>query len=219
MLSFIKSIAHLLVVVVGAVALTLVFFLVLPLMQAINKPPTNDLTVHDVAVTDTPPPPPPPEEKPPEEPEEPEEAPELSEEAPPLDLSQLELALNPSFGSGALTGDFAVKINVAEAATEDGGIFSLNDLDQKPRVIYQPAPKLTAAMRKATRSSEATVYIIFIVDKNGRVSNAAVQKSSNPLFNAETLNCIRKWKFEPGKKNGKAVSSRMRVPITYPKGS
>ncbi|QNN23165.1 TonB family protein [Planctomycetales bacterium ZRK34] len=219
MLSFIKSIAHLLVVAVGAVALTLVFFLVLPLMQAINKPPTNDLTVHDVAVTDTPPPPPPPEEKPPEEPEEPEEAPQLSEESAPLDLSQLELALNPSFGSGALTGDFAVKINVADAASEDGGIVDFDDLDQQARVISQTSPKITSAMRKVMRSTSVTVYVKLIIDETGRVANAVVEKSSNPLFNAETLKAITKWRFEPGKKNGKPIRARRRIPITFPKGS
>jgi protein TonB len=215
-LSTVKWTLHQLVMVVGAVAFTFVFFLVLPLMQAINKPPISDVMVHDVAVTDTPPPPPPPEEKPPEEPEKPEEPPKLAEDNQPLDLSQLELALNPTFGSGALAGDFAVKLNAGESG--GGGVdalFNLSDLDQRPRVMYQPGPTMTPQIRKL---APGTVYIIFIVDESGRVVNPMVQKSTAPVFEAPALKAVKQWKFEPGKKNGKAVRFRMRVPITFPKG-
>lgn len=216
MLSLVTWMLHQLVVVVGAVMFTLVFFLVLPLMQAINKPPDQGLTVQQVSVTDTPPPPPPPEEKPPEEPEQPDEPPKLVEDNQPLDLSQLELALNPGVGVRSLAGDFAVKLNAAEAVGGDLGIFNLNDLDQKPRVNYQPGPNLTPQIRK---QAPGTVYIIFIVDENGRVMNPMVQKSTAPVFEASALKAVKQWKFEPGKKNGKAVRFRMRVPITFPKGS
>jgi protein TonB len=38
------------------------------------------------------------------------------------------------------------------------------------------------------------------------------------VFEAPALKAVKQWKFEPGKKNGKAVRFRMRVPITFPKG-
>ncbi|MCA9398636.1 MAG: hypothetical protein KC618_02720, partial [Candidatus Omnitrophica bacterium] len=98
--STIRNYRHRLWVFLGAIGLTLVCFLVLPLMQAINKPPTADLALQDVDVANLPPPPPPPPEEEPEEPEPEEQPPELMEEAPPLDLSQLELALNPGFSEG-----------------------------------------------------------------------------------------------------------------------
>ena len=207
---------HTLVVCAGAVAFTLIFFSVLPLMQAINKPPGETLVVQQVSVTDTPPQTPPPEEKPPEEPEQPDEPPKLAEDNQPLDLNMIELALNPGVGAGALSGDFAVKLNAAEAVGGDLGIFNLDDLDQKPRVIYQPGPTLTPQIRK---QAPGTVYIIFIVDENGRVMNPMVQKSTAPVFEAPALKAVKQWKFEPGKKNGKPVRFRMRVPITFPKGS
>jgi protein TonB len=72
----------------GAVGLTLMFFIVLPLMQTISKPPTDDLMLTTVDVGNVEPPPPPPAEEEPEpEPEVEEEPPELAEEAPPLDLT------------------------------------------------------------------------------------------------------------------------------------
>ena len=213
--SIVRQFFHQLWVVCGAVGLTLVFFLVLPLMQAINKPPTGDLVMQTVDVANVPPPPPPPEEEPEEEPEPEEQPPELTEEAPPLDLSQLELALNPGAGDW-MGGDFTVKLTTAGAGGDDvDALFSMADLDQKPRVIYQPGPILTKQLRK---KAPGTVYVLFIVNQRGRVDNPIVQKSTDPAFEKPAIDAVKKWKFEPGKRNGQAVRFRMRVPITFPKG-
>ncbi len=206
-------------VVLGAVVLVLVFFLVLPVMQTINKPPSADMLVQSIDIANVPPPPPPPQEKQQEE-EEPEEiTPELTEKAPPLELSQLELVLNPGMGGGEgwLSGDFAVKLNNVSSgsAKEIEELFSIADLDQKPRVIYQPSPRISKEMRK---KAPGEVYIIFVVDKDGRVIDPMIQKSSDPIFEKPALDAVKQWKFDPGKRNGQAVRFRMRVPVSFPKG-
>jgi TonB family protein len=140
---------------------------------------------------------------------------ELMEEAPPLDLSQLELALNPGDGAGLL-GDFVNQLNpLTSSGAEVDALFSMADLDQKPRVLYQPGPVLNKQIRQ---QAPGTVYIIFIVDQRGRVENPIVQKSSDPVFERSALAAVKQWKFEPGKRNGQPVRFRMRVPITFPKG-
>lgn len=185
-------------------------------MQAINSPLKTDTTVQNVDTVNIPPPPPPPEPEPEKKQEEKPPPPELAEEAPPLDLSQLELALNPGFSEGWMGGDFAVKLNtVATKSDQLDAVFSMADLDQKPRVIYQPGPTLDAAARRKT---PGTVYILFIVDQRGRVENPVVQQATDPVFEKPALAAIKQWKFEPGKRNGKSVRFRMRVPITFPKG-
>lgn len=215
MIHFVKEFLHRLLVVAGATGLTLLFFLVLPLMQAISKPPATDVVVQSVDTAHTPPPPPPPEQEPPRQEEKEEEPPELTEQAPPLDLSQLELALNPGFSEGWMGGDFAVKLNAGDAAGGNvDALFSLADLDQKPRIIYQPGPTLNAQLR---RKAPGTAYIIFIVDEHGRVVNPSIQKSTDPIFDAPALAAVKQWRFEPGKRNGQVVRFRMRVPITFPK--
>jgi len=205
---------------VSAIVLALAFFLVLPLMQSINQPPTEDVMIHGAVDTATPPPPPPPPEEEPEEEEQREEPPppELQAEAVPLDLSQLELALNPPMGDGWLGGDFQVKLGASAlgggSAEEDvDALFSIADLDQKPRVVYQPGPVLSADVRK---KAPGTVYVLFVVDQDGRVADPAVQKSTDPVFERPALSAVKQWKFEPGKRNGQAVRFRMRVPITFP---
>lgn len=199
----------------AAAGLTLVFFMVLPLIQAISSGPKADTVLAQVDTAELPPPPPPPEEEEPEEQEEEPPPPELTEEAPPLDLSQLELALNPGMSDGFMGGDFGVKLNALGAGSEENeALFSLGDLDTQPRAVHRAQPVITAKMRK---KAPGTVTVIFIVDERGRVVNPKIQSSSDPVFTKPTLDAIKKWKFEPGKRGGKAVKSRMRIPISYPK--
>jgi protein TonB len=214
--NFAKALLHWFIVLVGALSLTLVFFLVLPLMQRLSERPQSDLIVQSVDTANIPPPPPPPEQEPEEEEEPEDEPPELSEEAPPLDLSQLELALNPGFNQGWMAGDYQVDLKGRGAGGDDvDALFSMADLDQRPRVISQPSPLLTPKLR---RKAPGTVYIIFIVNKQGRVENPIVQRSTDPIFERPALAAVKQWKFEPGKRQGEPVRFRMRVPITFPKG-
>jgi protein TonB len=213
----IKELFHRLLVVVGAIMLTVVFFLVLPLMQTLAKPPTTDLVLQTVDTAKLEAPEPPPEIEEEEKPEQDEKPPELTEDAPPLDLSQLELALNPGFSAGLMTGDFAVNLKtiISSDSKDVDALFSIADLDQKPRIIYQPGPSLNKELRK---KAPGKVYIAFIVDQQGRVENPIVQNSSDPIFEKPALSAVKQWKFEPGKRNGQAVRFRMRVPIIFPEG-
>jgi len=197
--------------------LTVLFFIILPLLQSISDSPLNDMMLQAIDTASVPPPPPP-ENEPEKEPEQEPPPPALAEEAPPLDLSQLELALNPGFGEGGVgaMGDFAVKLNTVVSQSENSdAIFSMADLDQKPRVIHQPGPTLDGDTRK---KAPGTVYILFIVDQRGRVENPVVQQATDPVFEKPALAAVKQWKFEPGKRNGQSVRFRMRVPVTFPKG-
>lgn len=215
---FLKALFHHLMVIAGAMSLTLLFFLVLPLMQTLAKPPATDLVVMNVDTGNLEAPPPAPESEPEPEPEPEEAPPELGDEPQQLvDLSMLEIALNPGVSGGWMEGDFAVKLNTMISSQGDDAeaLFSIADLDQKPRAIYQPGPIMNEKLRKGVGG---TVYIIFIVNRKGRVQNPRIQSSPDSIYDKAALNAIKKWKFEPGKRNGKPVRFRMRVPFTFPKG-
>lgn len=211
-----REFLHRILVIAGAVALTLIFFMVLPMIQTLSKPPSTDTILQTVDTAKLDAPPPPPEEQKQEEVKQEEAPPELSEDTVPLDLSQLELALNPGFSEGMVGGDFAIKLNTVASDTKSvDALFSVADLDQKPRVIYQPGPMLNKEIRKKT---PGTVYIIFVVDQQGKVDNPVIQSSTDTVFEKPALLAVKQWKFEPGKRNGQAVKFRMRVPVTFPKG-
>ena len=209
--------AHGLGAVGAGVGLALACFLVLPLLEAISATEPADLVVSSMDTAALPPPPPPP------EPEQQEEKPQddqppppaLSDEAPPLDLAQLELALNPGMGGMDGAGDFAVKIAAVGGGGGDKGVdelFSLADLDQKPRPVFQQQPTLNALLKKKL---PANVVVIFTVDQQGRVENPVVQSASDPAFEPPVMAAIKQWKFEPGKRGGKPVRFRMRQPFSF----
>mgnify|MGYP002630422042 CR=1 FL=1 len=203
------------VALTGASGMTLLCFLILPLIQAITEGDSRNLVIQAVETVALPPPPPAPEPERDEEPEEEEKPPELAEESTPLDLSQLEVALEPGLGAGmgGSVLEFTIGAGGPGASGEDP--LDLDDLDQRPRVTYQPGPQLSTAIRKA---GGGTVYVLFIVNKRGRVQDPIVQQSPNPVLNRPALDAVKKWRFEPGEQKGEAVSFRMRVPITFPKG-
>ena len=207
--------AHGLGAAMGGGGLALVCFLVLPLLEAISATEPADLVVTSMDTAALPPPPPPPEpeqeeDKPQDEPPPP---PALADEAPPLDLAQLEMALNPGMGGIDGAGDFAIKI-AAAAGGEKGvdELFSLADLDQKPRPVFQQQPTLSAMLKK---KMPANVVVVFTVDQQGRVENPVVQSASDPAFEPPVLAAIKQWKFEPGKRSGKPVRFRMRQPFSF----
>lgn len=200
-------------------AITAGFFLLLPLLQTVGRPPEKN-EIRAIGTAALPPPPAAEEEPPPvEEEQKPPPPPELTESAPPMDLAQLELALDAGgTGWGGGVGDVLARLpgtreHMAGAADDGDQVFSLADLDQPPKVVHQPAPDFPAELRR--RKTEGSVHVLFIVDRSGRVESPIVQKSSHPALEQPALQAVRRWRFEPGRRQGQPVPFRMRVPISF----
>ena len=86
-------------------------------------------------------------------------------------------------------------------------------LDNSPRTRSQVAPSYPAAERSAGITGD--VWVEFVVGEEGRVQSAKVVKSSHAAFEPATLRAVEKWRFEPGKKNGRPVKFRMVVPVQF----
>jgi protein TonB len=198
---------------VGAIVLTAIFFLVVPLMQRISEQPQKNMTVRQMAVSEPPPPPPEQEKQEPEKKKQ--KKPELdSKQSDPLSLSELEMSLNAGMGGGGLAG--SLDVNVAEK-TQSGNLdqlFSMAQLDQKPRPTYQPSPRITDQVR---RHAPGQAKVIFIVNKQGEVEKTKVQEAGHPALAEAARKAVQKWRFEPGKREGDPVRFRMRVPVKFPK--
>lgn len=55
----------------------------------------------------------------------------------------------------------------------------------------------------------------FIVNVNGDTQDVYAIKSTQREFEAPAIQAVQKWKFRPGKRQGKAVNTRMQVPIVF----
>ncbi|HTE06383.1 MAG TPA: energy transducer TonB [Planctomycetota bacterium] len=147
-------------------------------------------------------------------------------QAPKLDASSLSAIEDALNGTAAAASDFTQSLDFQSGSlsgTGKGGgaladtmekAFSLDELDQKPRVVFQPAPNYPAALRG--RRIEGVVSVFFLLDETGRVNAPRVEKSTNGAFDKPALDAVKNWKFEPGVKAGKRVPTPMRVQIRFP---
>ncbi len=88
-----------------------------------------------------------------------------------------------------------------------GGPISAIHLDNPPATRFQPAPNYPRELR--TLGSDGTATVTFSVDVHGNVFDAAVTRATHSSFGEEALRAVRRWRFEPGLKNGKRVPFRM----------
>jgi periplasmic protein TonB len=99
-------------------------------------------------------------------------------------------------------------------ASKIGDVFNLKDLDQRPEVRgVRAAPVYPFEMKRAGIPGE--VVLRFIVDTNGDVRDVEVVSSSQREFESAAIQALYKWKFKPGRKGGKAVNTRMQIPINF----
>ncbi|MEJ1236853.1 energy transducer TonB [Chryseolinea sp. T2] len=109
----------------------------------------------------------------------------------------------------ALTED-SIYIRVDEQAQFPGGMEGLIQFLGKN-------VKYPAAARKAR--AEGTVFLAFVVYKDGSVGDASVIKGVSPELDGEALRIVRLFPaWIPGTVKGNAVSSRFVLPIKYKLG-
>jgi protein TonB len=107
----------------------------------------------------------------------------------------------PPIGNGGPGGDSLAKL------------FSLAELDQRPEPTLRISPAYPYELRRAGISG--TVTVIFTVDSGGSVRDAEILNSTQRDFEGPALQAVLQWKFKPGKRAGRAVNTRMSLPIEF----
>lgn len=92
-------------------------------------------------------------------------------------------------------------------------IFNPKTLDQQPIATFQAKPIYPFELRQTGVTGE--VVVGFIVDATGAVQNACAVSSTNSAFESSAVRTVAHWKFKPGRKGGRAVNTRMQVPIIF----
>lgn len=204
--------------VCGAVAavLALLLFLAVPFTQLLAgfELPSQAMRSKDMVLPppDAPPPDPPP---PPEEEIE-EVKPEMDRETPPLDLSQLDVALNPGTGD-ALAGGFSVaNFGVTPDSLAEMRIFEVQELDAPPRPVSRVSPTYPYNLRR--EGVTGSVRLIVVIDESGNVVEATVQTSSHRDFERPAVEAALRWRFTPPTRNGVPVRARYFFPLSFTLG-
>ena len=93
-------------------------------------------------------------------------------------------------------------------------LFTLDQLDQVPVPQgYRAQPTYPYEMKR--QGQEGTVNVGFICDLDGNVRDPYVINSTHCEFEAEAVRAVSKWKFKPGRRGGRAVNTKMSVPIVF----
>lgn len=83
--------------------------------------------------------------------------------------------------------------------------------------FYQYVAKHLEYPKQAIRNgTEGKVYIKFVIDRDGSISNAEVLKGINQACDEEALRVIKNSpRWNPGKQRGQAVRVQMTLPISF----
>lgn len=201
-------------VVFGTVIMTLLVLAILPFTQALSGDP-RDRTIRSINTANIAPPEPPPPEPPPppEEEEEAEEEPELEEPPQRLNLSQLEAALNPGFGSVVGDAIDLSSFDVSGTLASEILTFELRDLDRRPRRLRAVPPNFPLEFQQ--QGLRGVVKVVVLIDEEGNVTVEGVEEATHDDAVQPVRQAVSRWKFEPPQKDGQAVRARYVQPINY----
>lgn len=189
--------------------LTAIVLLALPISQLITEfteKANREIDVVEMKppeLPDTPPPPP--------EEEQEEEIEDIEESREPPTLAELEIAMNTDL-SGLASGDFTVPAFDIAGQMEEI-IYELQDLTRPPRPTSRRQPVYPPELRRMRVSGEVTLK--FVVTSEGKTTRISVEESSHPGFEEPSKRAVRTWRFQPGEKDGKAVSVWVRQKIPF----
>lgn len=110
-------------------------------------------------------------------------------------------------------GSWGSPDGLTDVGADPGAILNVGLLDHQPGMRSRTPPVYPAEARRRGLSGE--VLVEFVVNEEGRVLSPRVVRSSDPVFDAATLRAVERWRFEPGRKNGKPVSFRMTAPVVF----
>jgi TonB family protein len=85
--------------------------------------------------------------------------------------------------------------------------------DTEPELVDRIDPMYPEEAKQA--GLEGTVYTKMWIDDNGKVVEAIVTKSDNPVFNQASMEAALQWTFKPATANGKPIAVWVTVPFRF----
>jgi protein TonB len=199
----------------GAIVMAGGLFLMIPLTQTLEAQPQKILEYREVPVAAPPPPKaPPPSTRSEATLQQAAEKPQLEQSKPQMQLSQLEISLNPGMGASLSMGVQGMQFDTAiDVVAEIERIFEFEELQERPRPVYRPQPKFPPDLaRRGVREIRATVEII--IDETGKTTVEKVDSVSPnlPAVEDEARRFASRLRFSVTKIDGAPVKVRARFP-------
>ncbi len=94
-----------------------------------------------------------------------------------------------------------------------GGVFRVGGGVSAPVLLFKVEPEYSEEARKA--KYQGTVLLYIEVDPNGHATNIRVQRSLGLGLDEKAIEAVKKWKFRPGAKDGKAVTVAATIVVIF----
>lgn len=124
------------------------------------------------------------------------------------------------FASSVVIATFILGYSMAaqnSSANNDETIYDLHNARQNgiqsPKGIYTPQPEYTDKARR--KKINGVVLLSFVVAKDGSVRDPAVTKSLESSLDQQSLDTVKKWRFEPATKDGQPVAVRIQAEMSF----
>lgn len=95
----------------------------------------------------------------------------------------------------------------------EGDLGPESNREPKPELKEPVAPRYPAAMRKAGQPGGAILRVV--VGPNGRVRDLTLVRASHPDFGASALEAVRRWRFDPARKEGTPVEAQFNLAVAF----
>jgi protein TonB len=93
------------------------------------------------------------------------------------------------------------------------GIFRPGNGVSAPRAVYSPDPEYSDEARRV--KMQGNVVLSLVVDPLGHVRDIRVARSLGMGLDDKAIEAVRKWKFEPGMKDGYPVAVQVNVEVNF----
>jgi len=95
----------------------------------------------------------------------------------------------------------------------EGPVYKPGNGVSAPVLVKEVKPQYTAEAKEAR--IQGTVTLECVVETDGSVGNVTVAKTLDEGLDREAVKAARQWRFEPGKKDGKAVRVQITLEMTF----
>jgi TonB family protein len=126
----------------------------------------------------------------------------------------------PGTGGGIGTGDGrgvgegkGPGLGPGEGGGTGGGVFQVGGGVTEPRLRSRTDPEYSEDGRKAR--AQGTVELLIVVREDGTVDFKELTKRLGYGLDQKAIDAVKKWRFEPGKKDGKPVPVYVSVLVNF----
>ena len=100
-----------------------------------------------------------------------------------------------------------------ESGQGSGGVYRVGGGVSAPALIYKVEPEYSEEARKA--KYEGTVILYVEISPDGHAVNPRVVRSLGLGLDEKAIEAVRKWKFRPGYKDGKAATVVATIEVNF----